>query len=221
MGAGMPGGLDQAKQDEMQQCVEEICILFSKNFPLALVIELTLAAKEELTPKRKWKDDLKLLDPAKDKSAPKDKDLMEGKVTKRGGKIHNWKERHMVLRGDSQNYSLEYFTEKGGKEKGKIELSGYVVRQVPEEGLDLSPAALYEQAFIRTQLKDGQYALKLDPWAYGRRKYYFVFDTIEEGKKWKKALEDGCWYARNPRDENPVVAAAMERCLDMVSWLRT
>ncbi len=87
----MPGGLDQAKHDEMQQCVEGICVLFANNFPLAFAVEFALAAKEELTPKRKWKDDLKLLDPAKDKSAPKDKDLMEGKVTKRGGKIHNWK----------------------------------------------------------------------------------------------------------------------------------
>ena len=216
MGAGRPGGLDQGKQDEMKKCVEEICVLFAKNFPLSFAIEIALAAKEELTPKRKWKDELKLLDPSKDKSAPKDKDLMEGKVTKRGGKITNWKERHMVLHGESQNYMLEYFTDKGGKEKGKIELSGYVVRQVPEEGLTLTKSAIFEQIFIRAQLKEGQYALKLDPWAYGRRKYYFIFDTIEEGKKWKKALEDGCWYARNPCDENPIVARTFDRCMQMV-----
>lgn len=216
MGAGMPGGLDQAKQDEMKRCVEEICVLFAKNFPLAFAIEIALAAKAELTPNKNWKDELQLLDPAKDKAAPQDKDLMEGKVTKRGGKVTNWKERHMVLHGESQNYLLEYFTEKGGKEKGKIELSGYVVRQVPEEGLTLTKSAIFEQVFMRAQMKEGQYALKLDPWAYGRRKYYFIFDTIEEGKKWKKALEDGCWYARNPCDENPVVAAAFNRCMQMV-----
>lgn len=218
----MPGGLDQEKQDRMQKIVGEIGGLFVKNFSIAFAIEVALSAKEAQNPVTTWKSNLKLLDPSADKSV-KDKDLMEGKVTKRGGKITNWKERHMILHGESQNYLLEYFDgkpEAGKKPKGTIELAGYTVRQVPEEGADLtSKSALIEQVFLRAQMKDGQYALKLDPYSYGRRAYYFIFDTVEEGKKWKKALEDGCWYAKTPRDENELVARAFERGLSMVNPL--
>ena len=63
-----------------------------------------MSAKEELNPPTDWKSELKLLDPSEDKTPSKD--LMEGKVTKRGGKIANWKERHMVLHGESDNYNL-------------------------------------------------------------------------------------------------------------------
>lgn len=213
----MPGGLDQEKQDQMQKVVTDVSGLFVKNFAIAFAIEIAIAAKEEMNPPTDWMSDLKLLPPSADKTPSKD--LMEGKVTKRGGKITNWKERYMVLHGDDDNYKLEYFDgkpEAGKKPKGSIELAGYRVRQVPEEGLNLSKSALYEQVFIRAQLKEGQYGLKLDPWSYGRRVYYFIFDSVEEGKKWKKALDDGCWYARNPQDENPVVAKAFNRCLNMV-----
>jgi hypothetical protein len=218
MGAGMPGGLDQEKQDKMQKVVTDVGGLFVKNFAIAFAIEVAVSAKEALNPPTDWTSELKLLDPSEDKTPSKD--LMEGKVTKRGGKIPNWKERFMVLHGDSTNYKLEYFDGKpdaGKKPKGTILLAGYRVRQVPEEGLDLSKSALLEQASLRTQMKDGQYALKLDPWAYGRRVYYFIFDTVEEGKKWKKALETGCSYCVSPVDKNPVIAKAFERCLDMVS----
>ena len=87
-----------------------------------------------------------------------------------------------------------------------------------EEGhrLPSSKSAILEQLFMRAQLKEGQYALKLDPWSYGRRTYYFIFDTVEEGKKWKRALEDGCWYAKNPEDPNPVVARTFKRTMQMV-----
>jgi hypothetical protein len=216
MGAGL-GGLDQAKQDEMQAVCTEIGGLFAKNFPIAFAIEVALSAKEALNPPTDWKSDLKLLDPAEDKTPSKD--LMEGKVTKRGGKVANWKERHMVLHGESDNYNLEYFDGKpevGKKPKGVVELAGYRVRQVPEEGLPTNKSAILEQIFMRAQLKEGQYALKLDPWSYGRRAYYFIFDTVEEGKKWKRALEDGCWYAKNPEDPNPVVARTFKRTMQMV-----
>jgi hypothetical protein len=219
MGAGM-SGLDQAKQDEMQKTVSDIAEHFIKSFPIALAIEIALHSKEELNPPTNWKSGLKLLDPAEDKTPSKD--LMEGKVTKRGGKITNWKERFMVLHGETANYNLEYFDgkpEAGKKPKGTIELSGYRVRQVPEEGLTLTKSAIMEQVFLRAQMKEGQYALKLDPWSYGRRVYYFIFDTVEEGKKWKKALEDGCWYAKNPEDPNPIVAKTFTRTMDMVCLL--
>jgi hypothetical protein len=219
MGAGMPGGLDQAKQDEMQKVVTDVSGLFVKNFAIAVAIETAIAAKEALNPPTDWTSDLKLLPLTADKVPSKD--LMEGKVTKRGGKITNWKERYMVLHGDDDNYKMEYFDgkpEPGKKPKGEIEggLAGYCVRQVPEEGLTLSKSAIFEQVFIRAQLKEGQYGLKLDPWAYGRRVYYFIFDSVEEGKKWKRELQDACWYARNPCDENPIIAKAFNRCLTMV-----
>ncbi len=88
-----------------------------------------------------------------------------------------------------------------------------------EEGhrLPSSRSAILEQIFMRAQLKEGQYALKLDPWSYGRRTYYFIFDTVEEGKKWKRALEDGCWYAKNPEDPNPVVAKTFKRTMQTVT----
>jgi hypothetical protein len=218
MGAGL-SGLDQAKQDEMQSVISEIGALFAKNFPVAFAIEIALAEKARLNPPTNWKSGLRLLDPAEDKEQGPSKDLMEGKVTKRGGKVCNWKERHMVLHGESRNYDLQYYDgmpEEGKKEKGTVELCGYRVRQVPEEGLDLSKNALMEQVFIRAQMKEGQYGLKLQPWAYGRRIYYFIFDTVEEGKKWKRALEDGCAYAQSPDDQNPVVAAAFKRTMRMV-----
>ena len=101
MGAGMPGGLDQEKQDRMQKVVTDVGGLFVKNFAISFAIEVAISAKEALNPPTDWTTELKLLDPAEDKTPSRD--LMEGKVTKRGGKIPNWKERFMVLHGDSTN----------------------------------------------------------------------------------------------------------------------
>jgi hypothetical protein len=208
------------KRDQMQEVVTDVSGLFVKNFAIAFAIETAISAKEEMNPPTDWTSNLKLLPSSADKTPSCD--LMEGKMTKRGAKVMNWKERFMVLHGDDENYKLEYFDgmpDAGKKPKGSIELSGYRVKQVPEEGLTLSKSAIFEQVFIREQLKEGQYGLKLVPWAYGRRVYYFIFDSVEDGKKWKKALADGCWYARNPCDENRVVAKAFNRCLKMVRVL--
>jgi hypothetical protein len=135
---------------------------------------------------------------------------MEGNVTKRGGKIANWKERHMVLHGESDNHNLEYFDRKpevGKKPKGVVELSGYRVRKVPEEGLNKS--AILEQIFMRAQLKEGQYALKLGPWSkFGPMAVALTTLILTPLKKAKsgrgRKKKEGCWYAKTPEDPNPV-----------------
>jgi len=50
MGAGMPGGLDQEKQDKMQKVVTDVGGLFVKNFAIAFAIEVAVSAKEALNP---------------------------------------------------------------------------------------------------------------------------------------------------------------------------
>lgn len=182
------GGFDEAKQQRMQEIIQQVLGEFSKQFPLKYKDALIEKLKEAINPEESEQQ--------LEECPVPDYVLKTGSMFKRGDIRKNWKKRYFVAKNRADNYIIEYFeTEGGDKAKGEINCCGYRVQDFDEE----------EIAKFGAQ---GQNGIKLVPWDERRRYWYFACDTEDEKKEWEKIFQNACRKANPPINEDPVIAQA-------------
>ena len=105
MGGIVSNPLDDAKRQEIQDTVEEVMGVFSKEFAMGYktaLIDKIRAEKEEKHAKGGY--EYQLVDPPKDATV-----IKAGYITKRGDVKKNWLKRYFVALNEADNYDILYF----------------------------------------------------------------------------------------------------------------
>jgi len=171
MGNAGSNPFDEAAQQEMKDVINETVGEFSKQYVLALAVNLYRKFREESGETKVEPPPRQL---ASDEKPPSDIHL-EGFLTKQGIVRKNWKKRYFIVHPD---YTITYSETKESKDKvkGKISLNGYYVEDFNDE--------------------KRPWTFHLKHWR--RRNWYLQCENEEDYKKWKEVLKQCCNKAPNP-----------------------
>jgi hypothetical protein len=181
------GGFDEAKQQRMQEIIQQVLGEFSKQFPLKYKDALIVKVKDALNQEEETKQ--------LEECPVPDYVLKTGSMLKRGDVRKNWKKRYFVAKNKADNYVIEYYEAEGvEKSKGTINCCGYRVQDFNEEEV--------------SKFGQGPHGIKLVPWDERRRFWYFVCETEDEKKEWEKIFQNACRKADPPVNKDPVIKNA-------------
>lgn len=116
----------------------------------------------------------------------------------------NWKNRFFVAYNAKDNFKIDYLdgTDEHGKLKGTIHCAGYYATEFNSDDV-----AEY-----------GEKGIKLVPWSYRRRTWYIKCNDDEIRKEWMSVLQNACYKAKPPHDENEVIAESFDVALRNTRW---
>jgi hypothetical protein len=89
-----------------------------------------------------------------------------------------------------------------GKLKGSIYCDGYYAQEFSEDDITVH----------------GEPGVKLVPWSYRKRTWWFKCSDDEQRKEWLKAFQAACWKAKSPRDEDECIAKAFDHTIRVLRW---
>jgi hypothetical protein len=182
---------DESCTKELNEIIKETIGEFTKQYPLALAVNLVKKAQAEVNSKDEKKEESTrqlVVDPDPPKEVKK-----EGYLIKQGIVRKNWLKRYFVINPD---YSISYRETKEAKEKGKFTLGGYYVADFNNK----------ERPFT------------IHCKHYNKRNWYFQIcegagdkEKEEEYKKWKDAFQQAARNAPSPMTTDPLLRRTYQR----------
>jgi hypothetical protein len=179
---------DESCNKELQDVIKETIGEFSKQYPLALAVNLVKKAQDEVNSKDEKKEDSKRQLIMDDK--PPQEIKKEGYLVKQGMIRKNWLKRYFVVNPD---YSITYRETKEKKDKGKFVLGGYSVSDWDNKEKPLTITCKH----------------------YNKRQWYFQVaegeNKEEEYKKWKDVFTLAARNAPTPMSTDPLLRRTYQR----------
>lgn len=194
--------MDAAAQERCQQLMTDALAFFSVQFAIAANGVIVQEVEEEMAAAGDEGDKMQLLE-APDASEP----LKTGTMTKKGGFISNWKERHFIAYNRADNWRIDYLEKEGGKVKGTVAPCGYRAMEFDEDDNKNEKV-----------IEGKEWGVKLKPYASDRRTWYFKCASKELQKEWIDIFSTSCWYAYPEKHKNPVVAEAFVAAYWATRW---
>jgi len=186
--------MDADASARVQELTKEVIEKFSQEFAKAYTESLIDKIKEEVNGEEESGFQLE--------SAPiPTEPLKTGKLTKQGGFIRNWKERHFIAYNEADNFKVDYLDKENGKVRGYIAPCGYRAEPFDEEDTK----------------KMGDFGIKLVGDAR-RRVWYLKASSKEERDEWLEVLKLSCYKAKPQRNKDPVIADAFDIAYWRVRW---